>query len=116
LSKADHSSPLTKRPGLLAAVEAVEQGRANIIVVDYFDRLVRSMKVQIEVLERVEKAGGRIVALDTGEVSSGTASKRLTVGFLGQVAQYHREATSERVKAAHGDEIGRIGRHSLTRL
>ena len=93
--------PLDKRPGLLAAVEAVEAGRAEIIVVAYFDRLVRSLRVQGEVVERVEAAGGRILTLDVGEVSSATAASWLSASFLGTVAEYHRRATSERVKAAH---------------
>jgi DNA invertase Pin-like site-specific DNA recombinase len=93
--------PLDKRPGLSKAVEAVEAGRASIIVVAYFDRLVRSVRVQHEVTERVEAAGGRIVTLDVGEVSSATAASWLSASFLGTVAEYHRRATSERVKSAH---------------
>ncbi len=34
--------PLAKRPGLLKAIEMVEAGEADHIVVAYFDRLVRS--------------------------------------------------------------------------
>ena len=52
--------PLVKRPGLLKAVEMIEAGQADHIVVAYFDRLVRSLKVQLEVIERVERAGGEI--------------------------------------------------------
>jgi DNA invertase Pin-like site-specific DNA recombinase len=37
--------PLSKRPGLLAAIEMIEAGRADQLVVAYFDRLVRSLKV-----------------------------------------------------------------------
>jgi ThiF family/Resolvase, N terminal domain len=46
-------------PGLLKAIELVEAGEADHIVVAYFDRLVRSLRVQLEVIERVERAGGR---------------------------------------------------------
>ena len=63
--------PLVKRPGLLKAVEMVEAGQAYDIVVAYFDRLVRSLKVQLEVIERVEKAGGEIFALDHGKLTNG---------------------------------------------
>ena len=52
--------PLSKRPGLLAAIEMIEAGRADQLVVAYFDRLVCSLKVQLEVIERVERAGGEI--------------------------------------------------------
>ena len=56
--------PLARRPGLLRAIEMVEAGEADHIVVAYFDRLVRSLKVQLEVIERVELAGGEIYAID----------------------------------------------------
>ena len=49
--------PLSKRPGLLAAIEMIEAGRADQLVVAYFDRLVRLLKVQLEVIERVERDG-----------------------------------------------------------
>ena len=51
--------PLSKRPGLLAAIEMIEAGQADQPVVAYFDRLVRSLKVQLEVIERVEGRAGR---------------------------------------------------------
>jgi DNA invertase Pin-like site-specific DNA recombinase len=35
--------PLSRRPGLLAAIEMIEAGRADQLVVAYFDRLVRSL-------------------------------------------------------------------------
>ena len=50
----------------------VEAGEADHLVVAYFDRLVRSLKVQLEVIERVEKAGGEIFALDHGKLTNGT--------------------------------------------
>jgi DNA invertase Pin-like site-specific DNA recombinase len=46
--------PLVRRPGLLRAIEMVEAGEADHIVVAYFDRLVRSLKVQLEEIERVD--------------------------------------------------------------
>jgi DNA invertase Pin-like site-specific DNA recombinase len=46
--------PLARRPGLSSAVDHVERGAADIVVAAYFDRLVRSLAVQAEVLERVE--------------------------------------------------------------
>ena len=36
--------PLSRRPGLLAAIEMIEAGRADQLVVAYFDRLVRSLR------------------------------------------------------------------------
>ncbi|HYB29598.1 MAG TPA: recombinase family protein [Solirubrobacteraceae bacterium] len=48
---------LARRPGLVKAIGIVEAGEADHIVVAYFDRLVRSLKVQLEVIERVEPKG-----------------------------------------------------------
>jgi DNA invertase Pin-like site-specific DNA recombinase len=39
-------TPLEHRDKLRRAVEAVEAGDADVIVVAYFDRLVRSLRVQ----------------------------------------------------------------------
>ena len=46
-------SPLAKRHGLRSAVELVEAGQADVLVVAYFDRLVRSLQVQAEVVRRI---------------------------------------------------------------
>jgi DNA invertase Pin-like site-specific DNA recombinase len=68
----------------------VEDGRADVIVCAYFDRLVRSLDVQLEVVKRVEQAGGKIIAVDVGHVTNGTAALRLSSNMIGAVAEYHR--------------------------
>jgi site-specific DNA recombinase len=97
---------LAKRPGLRRAIEMVEAGEADVLFVAFFDRLVRSLKVQLEVAERVESAGGKIVALDVGEVGAGATGK-LTAQFLGAVAEYHRNVTAERTAEAKRRAIAR---------
>ena len=99
--------PLVKRPGLLRAVEMVEAGQADHIVVAYFDRLVRSLKVQLEVIERVEKARGEIFALDHGKLTNGTAATRLSTNMMGAVFQYFAEVTGEKVTAAQARAVAR---------
>ncbi len=93
-------APLDKRPGLSHAVAMVEAGRAQVIVVAYFDRLFRSLEVQAEVAKRVEAAGGMLFAADVGEVRSDTASGWITSSMLGVVAEYHRRTTRERTTEA----------------
>jgi DNA invertase Pin-like site-specific DNA recombinase len=93
--------PLVKRPGLLKAVEMIEA------VVAYFDRLVRSLKVQLEVIERVERAGGEIFALDHGKLTNGTAATRLSTNMMGAVFQYFAEVTGEKVTAAQARAVAR---------
>src|ERR1700751_1634853 len=99
--------PLSKRPGLLAAIEMIEAGRADQLVVAYFDRPVRSLKVQLEVIERVERAGGEIFALDHGKLTNGTAAQRLSTNMLGSVFQYFAEITGEKVTAAQARAVAR---------
>lgn len=93
-------APLDRRHGLRQAVEAVEAGDADVIVVAYFDRLVRSLAVQAEIVRRVEDAGGSILAVDVGEVRADTASRWLSSTLLGMVAEYHRRVTAERTADA----------------
>jgi hypothetical protein len=78
-----------------------------VIYVAYFDRLARSLKVQHEVLERVEQAGGSVIAVDTGEIRTDTASRWLSATTLGMVAEYHRLVTAEKVRGAHAEAIKR---------
>jgi DNA invertase Pin-like site-specific DNA recombinase len=93
-------SPLEQRPGLRRAVEMVEAGEAEVVIVAFLDRLVRSIAVQAEVVGRVEKAGGAILAVDVGEVTNGTAGKWLSGTLLGAVAEYSRRMTAERTAEA----------------
>ena len=94
-------TPLDGRTkGLRPAVEMVESGNAEVVVVAYFDRLVRSLSVQAEVVSRVEAAGGGVLAADIGEITNGTAAKWLSSTMLGMVAEYVRRTTAERTAGA----------------
>ncbi len=99
--------PLVRRPGLLRAIEMVEAGEADHIVVAYFDRLVRSLKVQLEVIERVEQAGGEIYAIDHGRLTNGTAATRMSNNMMGAAFQYYAEVTGEKVAAAQERVVAR---------
>jgi DNA invertase Pin-like site-specific DNA recombinase len=100
-------TPLAKRPGMRPAVERIERGAAEVIVVAYFDRLVRDGVVQRQILERVEGAGGDVLAVDVGAVSQRTASLWLSSSMLGMVAEYHRRITGEKVVQAKHDAVVR---------
>jgi site-specific DNA recombinase len=100
-------TPLDQRAGLRAAIEAVEAGTADVIVAAYFDRLVRSLKVQGEIVQRVEAAGGSVLAVDVGEVSEATAGQWLSGTLLGAVNEYQRRTTGERARAAQVRAVAR---------
>lgn len=98
---------LAERTGLREAIEAVEAGEAEVIVAAYFDRLVRSLKVQAELVQRVERAGGQVLAVDVGQVTEGTASEWLSGTMHGMVAEYYRRAGGERTAAAQARAVAR---------
>ena len=56
--------------------------------------------MQAEIVERVEKAGGAILAVDIGQVSHGSAGSWLSGTMLGAVGEYHRRVTAKRTQDA----------------
>ena len=89
---------LEQRPALGAALQMIENGDAEVVVAAYFDRLVRGLSRQAEILERVEKAGGSVLTVDVGEVRTDTAATWLSSTMIGAVAEYQRRSTGERTR------------------
>lgn len=100
-------TPLDRREGLRSAVEAVEDRRADVVVVAYFDRLFRSLAVQGEVVARVEAAGGELLALDFGTLSERTAAQWISGTMMGVVSEYYRRSVRERAGAAQERAVAR---------
>jgi site-specific DNA recombinase len=98
---------LDRRPGLSRAIELVEEHKADVLVVAFFDRLVRSLRVQTEIVERVEAAGGKILAVDVGQVTNGSAGQWLSGTMLGAVSEYARRVTAERTTDAKRRAVAR---------
>jgi DNA invertase Pin-like site-specific DNA recombinase len=92
---------LDRRKGLGAAVEMIENGEADVLVFNTYDRFHRFMPVQYEVLERVHAAGGRITCLDYGEVRDDTAAEWLRAHTTGGNNEYYRRVTREKTMAAN---------------
>ena len=100
-------TPLAHRDKLRRAVEEVEAGDADVIVVAYFDRLVRSLRVQGEVVDRVEAAGGQVLAVDVGPVTNASAGQWLSGTMLGAVSEYQRRTAAERSSEAQARAVER---------
>jgi site-specific DNA recombinase len=98
---------LANRPELSRALEALESGEANVVVAAYFDRFFRSLAVQAQVIERVERAGGELLALDHGRLTNGTAAERLQAKVFGAVAQFYREQAAEKSRAGQAAAVQR---------
>ena len=99
--------PLTERPGLSEAVAAVEAGQAEVIAAAYFDRLFRSLLTQAEVVERVERAGGQVLAVDVGAVSTASAGQWLSGTIIGAVSEYYRRSARERSAEGQARAVAR---------
>ncbi len=73
----------------------------------YVDRLCRSLKVQGELINRVEAAGGQVLAVDVGQVTNGSAGQWLSGTLLGAVNEYQRRTTTERTAGAQAHAVAR---------
>ncbi len=100
-------TPLDAREGLRRAVEAIENGDANVLAAAYFDRLFRDLDVQREVIRRVEAAGGRVLAVDVGQITNGTAAQWLSGTLHGAMAEYVRRIAKERSGEAQARAVTR---------
>ena len=99
--------PLDQRPKLRAAVHMIEAGAAEVLAAAYFDRLFRSLTTQAEVVERVEAAGGQVVAVDVGRVTGENAGQWLSGTMMGAVSEYYRRSGRERSAEGQRRAIGR---------
>lgn len=103
---------LAGRTGLQAALEAVESGEAEAIVVAKLDRLSRSLLDFAGLMARSQKKGFAIVALDIG-VDTTTPAGEFMVSVLASAAQWERRIIGQRtkdalaVKKAQGVKLGR---------
>jgi DNA invertase Pin-like site-specific DNA recombinase len=103
---------LSGRPGLEVALEAVEGGEAEALVVAKLDRLSRSLLDFAGLIERARKRGWSLVALDLG-VDTSTPSGEMMASVLATFAQFERRLIGQRtkdalaVKRAQGVRLGR---------
>ncbi len=90
---------VSKRPGLAAALEEVESGRAAGIVVAKLDRLSRSLADFANLMVRAQTSGWNLVALDLG-VDLGSAAGEFMANVMASAAQWERRIIGQRTKDA----------------
>ena len=101
-----------RRPELAAALEALDAGRADVLIVAKLDRLSRSVLDFARITERARARGWSVVALDV-DVDTSTPTGGLVANITSSVAQWEREIiaarTSEALQAkkARGARLGR---------
>ena len=91
--------PAERRPELSAALELLDCGGADVLVVAKGDRLARSVVGLTGLLERVKRSAWSLVVLDT-DVDTTTATGQLVAQLMGCVAEWERNVIAERTRAA----------------
>lgn len=90
----DMSGARADRPGLLAALERVERGEIEGIVVARLDRLARSLPVAFDAITRIEDARGTLIAVGDG-IDPRTTTGKMARGILLVIAEWYREQVRE---------------------
>jgi DNA invertase Pin-like site-specific DNA recombinase len=96
------SKDAADRPGLTAALEAVERRQAVGVVVYRLDRLARSLTVQEAVLGHVWRHSGKVFTCDTGEVQADDPSDPMRTfvrQVMGAAHQLERGLIAARMRA-----------------
>ena len=112
IEDAGFSAKDLKRPGVRAALEELERGRADALVVAKLDRLSRSMLDFTAVMARAQKQDWALVALDCA-VDTTTPAGEAMAHVLATFAQFERRLIGQRtrealaVKKKQGVQLGR---------
>src|SRR5207247_3737910 len=87
------------RHGLQKALQALDRGRGDVLVVAKLDRLSRSLKDFAGMMDMAARKKWALVALDLG-VDTTTPSGELCANVLVSLAQWERRAIGQRTKDA----------------
>lgn len=90
---------LVGRPGLAVALDVLDGRGADVLVVAKLDRLSRSLLDFASLMDRAQRRGWSVVALDLG-VDTTTPAGEMMVNVLAAFAQYERRIIGQRTKEA----------------
>jgi DNA invertase Pin-like site-specific DNA recombinase len=99
IEDAGYSAKDLKRPGIQAALEALESGDARALVAAKLDRLSRSMLDFTALMATAQKQGWALVALDCA-VDTTTPAGEAMANVLATFAQFERRLISQRTREA----------------
>jgi DNA invertase Pin-like site-specific DNA recombinase len=100
------------RPGLAAAIEAVESGRAAGLLAAKLDRVSRSVLDTASLMEQARRGGWELVTCDLA-IDTSTPAGEATASMMAVFSQLERRLISQRtrealaVKKAQGVRLGR---------
>ena len=93
---------ITGRPVLTAALESLDKGEAEALFVTRIDRLARSTRDFLSIVDRSHKYGWRLALLDLG-LDTATYQGRFVVTIMSAMAEMERGMISLRQKDVHQD-------------
>jgi DNA invertase Pin-like site-specific DNA recombinase len=111
------SGAATSRPQLDAMMREIHAGRFDVLTVWKTDRLGRSLRHLLEIMEVCRLRGVQFVSLTEPLMDTTSAHGLFVFQILGAVAQYERSLDSERILAGMENarrKGKRIGRPSIT--
>ena len=88
------------RPALLGALSRLDNGTASALIVTRVDRLARSTKDFLNIVDRANQKGWRLVMLDLN-LDTSTYQGRFVVTIMSALAEMERSIISERQKSVH---------------
>ncbi len=88
----------TKRPAFEELMQDIEAGRIQVVIVTRLDRVTRSLKDLIALMETLQQHNVKLVSL-TESIDTTGPMGRFIINLLGSIAQLEREIDSERVSA-----------------
>ncbi len=88
-----------KRPGIQVALEALRSGEARALVVAKLDRLSRSMLDFTALMDRAQRQGWALIALDSA-VDTTTPAGEAMANVLATFAQFERRLIGQRTREA----------------
>lgn len=103
---------LDRRPGLVAALDRLDAGGADVLLADRLDRVARSVIDFAGIVDRAKRRRWQIVIVAQGIDTSSTEG-RLMAAILAAVAEHERELIGARTSAgmrqrqAEGVRLGR---------
>lgn len=95
--KSARSDDLTKRPAFNELLEDAEAGQFDVIVVHKLDRFSRNLKITLDVLDRLERAGVGFVSISEN-MDFASPIGRVMLANLGAFAQYYSDNLSHETK------------------
>lgn len=99
IEDAGYSAKDLRRPGIQRALEALKWDEADVLVVSKLDRLSRSLMDFTALMDRAQREGWGLVALDLG-MDMGTPTGEAMANMMATFGQLERRLIGQRTKEA----------------